>query len=195
MYRSKLRIRDVHLGSDFFPSQIPDPRLTRSRVRIRVNKVCFLTQKTDTMFSKIRSGMFIPDPRSRFFPSRISIRNTVNRIRFFEFYVPIVVDPDQDPVRSETFRKVNPDPGSSGSDMNLKFKKVGSGSGKKSFRIHNTLILQGNFVPDGKECVGLLEEHQLFNSEIHEAVQQLQASLCLRVLSLVVGNTSLIKCL
>jgi hypothetical protein len=57
------------------------------------------------------------------------------------------VDPDQDPVRSETFRKINPDQGSSGSEMNLKLKKVGSGSGKKSFRTHNTLIVQGNCVP------------------------------------------------
>jgi hypothetical protein len=48
-------------------------------------------------------------------------------------------------------------------------------------------------VPDGEEGVGLLEEHQPLNPEVHEAVQQLQAPLRLRVLSLVVGNTSLIR--
>jgi hypothetical protein len=36
MYRLVLRI--IYPGSDFFPSQVPDPRLTRSRVWILVNE-------------------------------------------------------------------------------------------------------------------------------------------------------------
>ncbi len=56
-------------GSDFFHPgyRIPDPGLTRSRIpdpcqtqRISV----FLTHKIDTLYSKIRSGIFIPDPGS-----------------------------------------------------------------------------------------------------------------------------------
>jgi hypothetical protein len=56
-------------GSDFFHPgyRIPDPGLTRSRIpdpcqtqRISV----FLTHKIDNLYSKIRSGMFIPDPGS-----------------------------------------------------------------------------------------------------------------------------------
>jgi hypothetical protein len=50
-----LRIRDAYRGS-----RIPD---TGSRIRIRIRiKEVFLTLKTDTKFSKIRSKMFIPDP-------------------------------------------------------------------------------------------------------------------------------------
>ncbi len=62
-------VYDVHPGSRirFFPSRIPDPGLTRSRLpdpcqtqRISV----FFSHKIDTQYSKIRSGMFIPDPGS-----------------------------------------------------------------------------------------------------------------------------------
>jgi hypothetical protein len=56
-------------GSDFFHpgsrvDKIPDLDLYQ---RVKV----FLTPKTDQKFSKLRSGMFIPDPWSGFFPSRI----------------------------------------------------------------------------------------------------------------------------
>jgi hypothetical protein len=44
--------------------------LRRSQIRIKEIQY-FLTQKTNSKFSKIRSGLFIPDPGSGFFPSRI----------------------------------------------------------------------------------------------------------------------------
>jgi hypothetical protein len=45
--------------------KIPDPDPLKKRIYV------FLTQKTDTKFSKITSGTFIPDPDSGLFPSRI----------------------------------------------------------------------------------------------------------------------------
>ena len=38
--------------------------------------------------------------------------------------------------------------------------------------------------PDGEQGVGLLEQHQLLNLEIHEPVQQLDTLLRLRILRL-----------
>ncbi len=58
-----LRIRDVYPGPRirlFFTYWIPDLGLTRSRIRIRIN----FNPKTETKFSKISFGMFIPDPKS-----------------------------------------------------------------------------------------------------------------------------------
>ncbi len=59
-------------GSDFFhpgsrADNIPDPDL------YKIYFIVFWTQKTDSKFSKIRSGMFKQDPGSGFFPSRIRI--------------------------------------------------------------------------------------------------------------------------
>jgi hypothetical protein len=51
-------------------SRIPDPTFFYiGSGSASKNLSIFLTQKTDTKFSKIRSGMFIPD--FDFFPSRI----------------------------------------------------------------------------------------------------------------------------
>jgi hypothetical protein len=57
---------------------IPDPRFDFLHPGSRVDKIpypdphqrikVFLTQKTDTKFSKVIAGMFIPDPGSGFFP-------------------------------------------------------------------------------------------------------------------------------
>ncbi len=46
-------------------SRIPNPELTRSRIRDPHQRIqVFLTQKTISKKSKIRSGIFIPDPGS-----------------------------------------------------------------------------------------------------------------------------------
>jgi hypothetical protein len=57
-----------------FPSQIPYPgsRVAYipnpgSGIRICIKDFYYFNPKTDTKFSKIRSGMFIPDPGSGFF--------------------------------------------------------------------------------------------------------------------------------
>jgi hypothetical protein len=61
-------IRDP--GADFFPSQIPDPRSRVEKIPgIRIKNFIIFNPETDTQFTKIRSGMFIPD--LDFFPSRI----------------------------------------------------------------------------------------------------------------------------
>jgi hypothetical protein len=80
-------------------SRIPDLIFSIPNPGSRVNKIpdphqAFLTQKTDTKFSKIRSGTFIPDPGFWLWilihlGSRIRIRNTefsrpVVRITFHE---------------------------------------------------------------------------------------------------------------
>jgi hypothetical protein len=57
-------IRGKHPESDFFPTRISDP-YPHQLIQV------FLTQKTDNKFSERRSEMFIPDPGSGFFPSRI----------------------------------------------------------------------------------------------------------------------------
>ncbi len=68
-----LRCRDIYPRSRIrlFPSRIPNPRLTRFQIRIRIKEFTqvFLIQKTYTKSSKVRYGMFIPDlgPGSGFF--------------------------------------------------------------------------------------------------------------------------------
>jgi hypothetical protein len=62
-------VADPDLGSIFF---LPGSRILNPDPHQRI--LVFFTQKTDTKFSKIRSGMFIPDPGSWlwiFFASRI----------------------------------------------------------------------------------------------------------------------------
>jgi hypothetical protein len=65
MFKRVLRIRDAFPDPIFFHpgsrvDKIPDPDPLKEFMN-------FLTQKTDH-FSKIRSGLFIPDPGSGFFP-------------------------------------------------------------------------------------------------------------------------------
>jgi hypothetical protein len=71
-----LRIRDVYPGSWILDPifSIPDPGVKRSRIRTRIKKEVFLTQKTDSKFSKIRIRDVhprSPNPGSGFFPPRI----------------------------------------------------------------------------------------------------------------------------
>jgi hypothetical protein len=47
---------------------IPDPGLTRSRIRIRIKEFKYFNSKNPNKFPKIRFGMFIPDPGSELFP-------------------------------------------------------------------------------------------------------------------------------
>ncbi len=57
-------VSDVCPGSDFYHTGSRTEELTRSRIRIRIlvkEFMYFLTQKTDSKYSKIWSGMFRPD--------------------------------------------------------------------------------------------------------------------------------------
>jgi hypothetical protein len=56
---------------DFFPSRIPDPGLTRSRIWILIKELKNFNPKIDTKFLKNTIRDLHPGPGSGFFPSRI----------------------------------------------------------------------------------------------------------------------------